>query len=193
MSAGGDVTVELDHEDRDAIIAVLMGRRVVKVEDDELTLDNGVQLIATGNEGCGGCSNGEYNLTSLSRVDNAITAVEFEYSHEAEEPGFFRIFVFAGDERINLMEFEGSDGNGWYGTGFSLLVRGLWDVRESTKASTVGQVEEVVGAAVSPLPPAAPAAELVEQLVRDITVFTVTGGRLTGALAAYLVDLGWRR
>ena len=41
----------------------LMFRKVVKVRevDDqtaELTLDNGVVLVAEGNEGCGGCGNG---------------------------------------------------------------------------------------------------------------------------------------
>lgn len=42
-----------------------------------------------------------------------------EDTHE----GHYRIFVFTENQRINLMQFDGTDGNGYYGTGFWLLVR----------------------------------------------------------------------
>jgi hypothetical protein len=36
--------------------------------------------------------------------------------------GTYRIFVFADAVEINVAEFVGSDGNGYYGTGFTLTV-----------------------------------------------------------------------
>ena len=65
----------------------LLFRKVVKVRevDDqtaELTLDNGVVLVAEGNEGCGGCGNGWYFLTALNTCDNAITNVEIVEENE---------------------------------------------------------------------------------------------------------------
>lgn len=37
--------------------------------------------------------------------------------------GHYSIFVFSENTKINLMRFDGSDGNGYYGTGYRLLVR----------------------------------------------------------------------
>jgi hypothetical protein len=36
--------------------------------------------------------------------------------------GYYRIFVFADNRRINVASFDGSDGNGYYGTGWWLAV-----------------------------------------------------------------------
>ena len=94
---------------------------VTKVDDQtaELTLDNGVVLIAEGNEGCGGCSNGWYFLTELNSCDNAITNVEVR-ANGAETT--FSLFVYAADNRINLFTYEGDD-NGYYGVGYTLRVK----------------------------------------------------------------------
>lgn len=94
---------------------------VTKVGDQiaELTLDNGVVLIAEGNEGCGGCSNGWYFLTELNSCDNAITNVEV-IADGAET--VFSLFVYAADNRINLLTYEGDD-NGYYGVGYTLRVK----------------------------------------------------------------------
>lgn len=119
------------------------------VQDDEswddgpfgyLTLSDGTQLKLWGNDGGCSCGAGDYPLETLNRVDNVITNVEIEerpdgddmvcdvcskdYCREHEQPerGFYRVFVYAGDERINLASFEGSDGNGYYGTGWWLSV-----------------------------------------------------------------------
>lgn len=101
----------------------LLFRKVVKVRevDDqtaELTLDNGVVLVAEGNEGCGGCGNGWYFLTALNTCDNAITNVEIVEENEE----VYSIYVYAEDNRINLLTFEGGD-NGYYGVGYTLYVK----------------------------------------------------------------------
>ena len=102
----------------------LMFRKVVEVRevDDqtaELTLDNGIVLVAEGNEGCGGCGNGWFYLTALNTCDNAITNVEI-VEEVCEE--VYSIYVYAADNRINLLTYEGAD-NGYYGVGYTLHVK----------------------------------------------------------------------
>jgi hypothetical protein len=101
----------------------LLFRKVIEVRevDDqtaELTLDNGVVLVAEGNEGCGGCGNGWYYLTALNTCDNAITNIEVVEENEE----VYSIYVYAEDNRINLLTFEGGD-NGYYGVGYTLYVK----------------------------------------------------------------------
>lgn len=142
--------------DEDRLRALLFGRRVVSVEMREerppdsyygyhtwpvgtLTLDDGSVLKVWGNEGRCACSAGDYPLTELNAVDNAITNVEVEerpdgddvpcrtcgkdwcYGDDHERGGWYRIFVVAEDRHL-LASFEGSDGNGYYGTGWWLTV-----------------------------------------------------------------------
>lgn len=121
-----DETRTLNEYDQDSITELLLGRRVVRAEGSELELDNGVVIEAEGNQGCGGCTSGWYHLETLNRVDNAITRVEFDYApddDDYESGGHYTIFVYAEQEQINLVQFNGSDGNGYYGTGFELQVR----------------------------------------------------------------------
>lgn len=111
----------------DALIEqALMGHTVTKVADDVLELDNGVRLRFVGNDGGCACSAGCYDLTELNGVDNVITKVEFVNNPGGDgydsEIGHYSIFVFADNQRINLATFEGSDGNGYYGTGYQIHV-----------------------------------------------------------------------
>lgn len=117
----------LHETDHAAIIELLVGRTVTKVDEETLLLDNGVSLKLRGNEGGCSCGAGDYELTELNGVDNVITAIEFVDSPDGDEhpdvaEGVYRIFVFADNTRINLATFTGSDGNGYYGTGYSIEV-----------------------------------------------------------------------
>jgi hypothetical protein len=107
-----------DENDAAAIEQLLVGRKVTKVGDDHLLLDDGTLLKLIGHEGGCACSAG---------VDNVITRVEIADERTAdaahEYGGHWRIFVFADNERINLATFTGDDGNGYYGTGFEVLVK----------------------------------------------------------------------
>lgn len=118
----------LNECDEKEIKELLIGRKV-KVEGDNLILDNGIILEVIANEGCGGCSNGWYSITKLNEVDNAITDVQFicddiepneknDYSDTS-----YKVFVFCEDTRINLLQVDGSDGNGYYGTGYTITVK----------------------------------------------------------------------
>ena len=133
----------LNQDDQDAITELLVGRRVAKVDGEHLLLDDGTVIKAIGHAGGCACGAGDYDLTVLNGVDNIITRVSYDYapagdgddwetgpekSGHPDDPkdkwtGYYRIFVFADHQQINLMQFEGSDGNGYYGTGFEILVR----------------------------------------------------------------------
>lgn len=116
----------LYQDDKDAITALLVGRKVTKVAANMLLLDDGTRLTLVGNDGGCACSAGCYDLTELNDVDNVITAVEFQDSPDGEDcsgDGTYKIFVFADNVRVNLATFEGSDGNGYYGTGYSVEVQ----------------------------------------------------------------------
>lgn len=126
-----------DGED-DKIRSLLMGRRIVDVAEGQykqygypaaagvLTLDDGTVLNVVPNIGGCSCGAGDYYIGSLSRVDNIITDVKVlveNTSDDKYEPDQrYVIAVWAADERINAVEIDGNDGNGYYGTGFQIYV-----------------------------------------------------------------------
>lgn len=139
-----DPSIErVDHEEREKIRDLLMGRKITKVDDRHLLLDDGTVLKFIDTDGGCACSAGCYDLSVLNGggVDNIITDVKFDYRPlgddvtdeqgnyiKYDDPrradmGFYRIFVFADNQQINLAQWDGDDGNGYYGTGFSILVR----------------------------------------------------------------------
>lgn len=130
----------LNQDDQQEISDLLMGHKVTKVDGEHLQLDDGTVIKAIGHVGGCSCSSGCYDLSVLNGVDNIITRVEYDYrpAGDGEYPefdegdpaapedawtGYYRVFVFADNEQINLMQFDGTDGNGYYGTGFEILVR----------------------------------------------------------------------
>jgi hypothetical protein len=140
-----DELVQLDETNHAEIEALLIGRRIVAAEmgsvpipgvedpwrytsgaEGVLTLDDGTRIYARGHEGGCSCGAGDYELTHLATVDNVITSVRFEDSPSGDDldgEGWYRIFVFADAAEINVASFEGSDGNGYYGTGYELYVQ----------------------------------------------------------------------
>ena len=79
---------ELYYCEEEKIKELLMYRKIVKVENDTLYLDNGVELEVFPNEGCGGCNSGWYSITELNECDNVITNVEFECEDIDDEYDF---------------------------------------------------------------------------------------------------------
>ena len=114
-----------DGEDLDELKKVLLYRKIVDVSFNEyqgyMILDDGTKLRLVANEGCGGCGNGWYYLTELNKCDNAITDVSIEYdTHNYDE--VIKVFVIAEDRRIQIVNVEGDEGNGYYGRGFEVWV-----------------------------------------------------------------------
>lgn len=113
------------HHNEAEITELLVGRKAVKVTEYSLELDNGAILTFAGHGGGCSCGSGDYDLTELNGVDNIITAVEFisDLSDDYARGEGYKIFVYAANEKINLAEFDGTDGNGYYGTGYSIFVK----------------------------------------------------------------------
>jgi hypothetical protein len=116
-------TLEIEHYEENKIKELLLYRKIIKVSDEKLLLDNGVELEIIANEGCGGCSSGWYSVTELNGCDNAITNVEFEEENIEDDERSYKIFVYAENEKIKMLQVDGDDGNGCYGTGYSIIVR----------------------------------------------------------------------
>lgn len=122
------ITHSDDYEFDKKMKETLLYRKIVKAEtiNDQtaiLTLDNGVQIITEGNEGCGGCGNGWFYLDVLNTCDNAITNVECVCNEEGGCDDYvYQIFVFTTDDKIECVRYSGYD-NGYYGTGFSVFVK----------------------------------------------------------------------
>jgi len=117
----------INQDSHESIRELLLGRKVVKVVGNLAELDNGTTFEVMSNEGCGGCGAGWYDLDELNECDNIITAVEFRTEGNDismwNEEYTYKVFVVAEDRRINLFAVTGDDGNGWYGTGYSLVVK----------------------------------------------------------------------
>lgn len=91
----------------------------------KVVLSNGRILLVWGNDGGCSCGAGCYYLTELNDCDNIITNVEVEENPAGDEDGgdgTYKVFVYAGHQKINLLTFVGDDGNGYYGTGWWLRV-----------------------------------------------------------------------
>lgn len=105
--------------------SVLVGRSIKEAKNGALWLDNGIKLKIIPNEGGCSCGAGDYSLTALNKCDNIITSCHLVHETTAidgEDPNIWRLFVFAGNEAVNAFTVEGDDGNGYYGTGFEVLV-----------------------------------------------------------------------
>lgn len=116
---------DLSESDTAKITELLVGHKVTKVADDKLTLDDGTVLTIYPNEGCGGCTSGDYGITELNGCDNIITSVSVtseDKKADYEIETIYRIFVYAENKQINLLTVEGTDGNGYYGTGYAINV-----------------------------------------------------------------------
>jgi hypothetical protein len=117
----------IEESEAERINALLVGRTVTKVGDDTLSLDDGTVLKIEANEGCGGCSAGWYELKALNGCENVITRAEVaeepvDSDDEWDELRRYTLFVFADNQKVNLATVEGDDGNGYYGTGFTIVV-----------------------------------------------------------------------
>jgi hypothetical protein len=117
----------IGHDEIAELRELLIGRTAKKFAKDHLVLDDGTVVKLFGNDGGCACSAGCYDLTELNGVDNVITNVEVVENlgedDDYEYGGTYKIFVYADNQKVNLATFEGDDGNGYYGTGFWLLVR----------------------------------------------------------------------
>jgi hypothetical protein len=134
----------LDQDSSDEeFAALLVGRRIVAAEfgsfarpdgktygdpvEGRLTLDDGTQVYVAPHQGGCSCGSGDYELTSLVAVDNVITSARSVAQPHPEYPDdedaiSYRIYVYADNVEVNAVQVDGNDGNGYYGTGYRLMV-----------------------------------------------------------------------
>lgn len=117
----------LDETDEKEIARLLIGRSVVEADSElgYMVLDDGTRLRVVGNKGCGGCCSGWYEVKGIAEVRNAITSVDTDVRIVPDTYGedkVYRIYVVADGIRTELLNVSGSDGNGYYGTGYEIYV-----------------------------------------------------------------------
>lgn len=118
----------IDGESRTELESVLLGRRIVAVDEsaETLTLDNGDVLTVEPNYGGCSCGAGDYELSSLATCDNAIMRVEVRQTDIGEEDWEtterLSIFVYAEGLTAEVVSVVGDEGNGYYGRGFNIRV-----------------------------------------------------------------------
>jgi len=134
-------TRTFNQNDAEEIGALLTGRRIIAAEQGQfersdrdwgdaptgkLTLDDGTVVLVVPNEGGCACSAGDYYLKSLVACDNVITSVRLAAESDGEDTWgskqSYRIYVVADAVEINVVQIDGDDGNGYYGTGYELIV-----------------------------------------------------------------------
>ena len=102
----------------------LIGKTVVAVDDETITLNDGTLLIFEGEGEC--CAWFQYNLKSGHLTDNAITSVECEDNDDlllVEGSEGWTIHILAGDSRIAELDIWGDATSGYYCRSISLTVR----------------------------------------------------------------------
>lgn len=108
---------------------LLVGKSIVSVDQAAatLTLSDGAVLTIIPNLG-EGYDGGDFFLDRISTVENAIVAVEAATDHDGALPQgrteTYRINVYtAGIPALQeLVSVSGDSGNGYYGSGFTVLV-----------------------------------------------------------------------
>lgn len=121
---------ELGYNNVQGLADLLVGQRIVDLRNnDTLILDNGVELRIETNDGCWGCASGNYELKSIDMFDSIITRVKLEDDDSRqgkydEDPHTYTVFVYSGkkSKKHSVLAVSGDDGNGYYGTGYSIHV-----------------------------------------------------------------------
>lgn len=120
-----EITLNQDSDDG-LYTQLLRGRYVTSIDDGTITLDDGTELYIHGNEGCGGCESGWYWLEKVYKQGSPrarIMSAYVAYDEDGEDaPSVYTLFVMVDGNptQLPLATVRGDNGNGYYGTGFTL-------------------------------------------------------------------------
>lgn len=118
------MTDTLYNPGKEELESLLLGHSVTIENDDTLVLDNGTRLEVRPNNGCGGCTSGNYWIDAINGAENVITRVDTSFEEDDRGEGeTTTIFVYSGAVRTELLSITGSEGNGYYGYGYELVVK----------------------------------------------------------------------
>ncbi len=119
----------LKHSDASAIEELLLYRKIVIVNNSTMVLDNCIELDVIPNYGCHGCNSGSYDITVLNGCDNIITNVNLscepiiDLDDKNADKYSYKIFVYAENKKMKILQVDGDDGNGLYGSGYTIKVK----------------------------------------------------------------------
>lgn len=113
---------KIDHVDEDSIRETFVGRSIVSATQNCLTLDDGTQVQLKGNNGSWGTADGNYWLDHVTAHPHIITGVALANIKNEDTARTYKLFVYSGATHTEVASFTGDDGNGWYGTGYTLKV-----------------------------------------------------------------------
>lgn len=120
-----EITLNQDSDDG-LYTRLLRGRYVTSIDNGTITLDDGTELYIHGNEGCGGCESGWYWLENVykqgSRQARIMSAYVAYGEDDEDAPSVYTLFVMVDGNptQLPLATVRGDNGNGYYGTGFTL-------------------------------------------------------------------------
>lgn len=120
-----EITLTQDSDDG-LYTQLLRGRYVTSIDDGIITLDDGTELYIHGNEGCGSCESGWYWLENVYKQGSRkarIMSAYVAYDEDGEDaPSIYTLFVMVDGNptQLPLATVRGDNGNGYYGTGFTL-------------------------------------------------------------------------
>lgn len=126
---------------------ILRGRYVTEIDDefDTITLDDGTILEVEGNEGCGWCRSGWYDLINVykqgdshARIMSAHVACDIDEENNDEgavDPHVYTLFVMVDGNPgfLPLATIRGDDGAGGYGTGFRVFANVVTSPTSATR------------------------------------------------------------
>lgn len=119
--------IVLTHNSDDGLYTrLLRGRYVTSINDGIITLDDGTELYIHGNDGCGSCESGWYWLENVYKQGSRrarIMSAYVAYGEDDEDaPSVYTLFVMVDENptQLPLATVRGDNGNGYYGTGFTL-------------------------------------------------------------------------
>lgn len=130
--------------DKSDTLSLLIGRYITNIETGtfltkphmedcekpqaRITLDDGTQLVAVGHSGGCVCGQGDFEFTKAfyqgsptARIMNVMVEMEGEERYDGDiSANCFKVFAIIDDEKLPLLEFDGYEGDGYYGRGFWL-------------------------------------------------------------------------
>lgn len=125
------MTKTISHDDSESIKELLVGKSIVSVHENLMTLNDGTVIKVKPNDGCWGCPSGNFSFSEgITLVENVITDAKVTHKRSGKDEEIFSLFVYTGElknknkknPKTALFKINGSAGNGWYGTGFTLEV-----------------------------------------------------------------------
>lgn len=102
----------------------LQEKRITKITDEKIVLDNGTVLLIEPNEGCGGCSAvwAEMDIDPYNpNIEAAVMNVEYKDTDDIRSDSF-KIFIYMADNTSITMQGNNGNDNGYYGSGFWVTV-----------------------------------------------------------------------